>query len=123
MPRPDYEEEGWWATYGQIVDELRERAQFPKVAPPPRDAWDDMAATAGLRVADRETVEVSIPLDGGPEQHWDWLTIHVHRGLYGALEQPAREEFRERVLESLRTEHPTGGTQLSRSADFYRMTR
>lgn len=79
-----------------------------------------MAVAAGLRVVDRTTVEVCMALDG-PEQHWDWLSAHAHRGLYNALDGPAQEEFRDRVLESLRTEHPTGGTQLLTNADFYRM--
>jgi len=60
-------------------------------------------------MVDRATVEVCIPLDG-PEQHWDWLLAHAHRGLYNALDEQAQEKFRERVLQSLRTETPSGGT-------------
>lgn len=119
VPGPG-DNEGWWAAYGRIVDEFRERAQFPKATPPPRELWDEMAVAAGLRVVDRTTVEVCMALDGR-EQHWDWLSAHTHRGLYNALDEQAKEEFRERVLESLRTEHPTGGTQLLTNADFYRM--
>jgi SAM-dependent methyltransferase len=121
VPGPGHTE-GWWVPYGQILDEFRERAQFPKSPPLPRDLWDEMAVTAGLRLVDRATVDVCITLDG-PEQHWDWLLAHSHRGFYNALDEQAQDEFRERVLQSLRTEHPTGGTQLLTNADFYRMTK
>jgi len=112
--------EGWWAAYGEILDEFRARAQFPKATPPPRELWDEMAVTAGLKIVDRATVDVCIPLDG-PEKHWDWLLAHSHQGLYNALDGLAQEKFRERVLQSLLTEHPTGGSQLLTNADFYRM--
>ncbi len=120
VPGPD--NEGWWVAYGHILDEFRERAQFPKATPLPTDLWQKMAVTAGLRIVDRATVDVCIGLDG-PEQHWDWLLAHAHRGLYDALDRQAQQEFRERVLQSLRTEHPTGGTQLLTDADFYRMAK
>jgi len=121
VPGPG-DSEGWWVPYGQILDEFRERAQFSKATPFPTGLWGDMAVAAGLTVVDKLTVEVCLPLDG-PEQHWDWLVTHAHRGLYNALDRPAQEELRERVLQSLRTEHPTGGTELLTNADFYRMTK
>jgi len=119
VPGPG-DNEGWWVAYGQILDDFRGRAQFPKATPLPRELWDEMAVAAGLRMVDRATVDVCIPLDG-PEQHWDWLLAHAHRGLFNALDGQDQEKFRERVLQSLRTEHPTGGTQLLTNADFYRM--
>ncbi len=73
-----------------------------------------------LRVVQRETVPISLPLTG-PGQHWEWLLAHSHRGLYDALDEAGRENFRETVLRSLQEEHPSAGYDLLAEADFYRM--
>lgn len=120
VPGPAHHE-GWWAAYGRIIDEFRGAAHMPVAAVPPSERWDEMAAAAGFRRVDRSTVDVRLPLEG-PEQHWDWLLVHSHRGLYNALDAGNQEEFRSRVLQSLRADHPAGGTELITNADFYRMS-
>lgn len=112
--------DGWWEEYAEIVDEYRRRAQLPPRDTVPVERWVDLASAAGLRVVERATVEVSLPLESS-EQHWQWLLAHSHRGLYDALDEPAREEFHERVLQSLGDVHPSGGTSLITDADFYKM--
>ncbi len=112
--------DGWWGTYAQIVDEFRRRTQLPLRETVPVERWDDLASAAGLRVIERTTVEIALPLES-PEQHWQWLLAHSHRGLYDALDEPGRRELHERVLESLCDEHPSRGLSLIREADFYKM--
>ncbi len=117
LERPD----GWWATYMDIVGEFRRRTEIPAREPVPAERWEDLASAAGLRVTERETVEISLPLES-PEQHWQWLLTHAHRGLYDALDEPGRRCFHDRVLQSLVDEHPSGGMSLIVDADFYKMS-
>jgi trans-aconitate methyltransferase len=112
--------DGWWEAYAGIVDEYRRRAQLPPRDTVPVERWADLASTAGLRVVERTTVKIELPLES-PEQHWQWLLAHSHRGLYDALDEPGREELHERVLQSLGDEHPSHGTSLITDADFYKM--
>jgi SAM-dependent methyltransferase len=112
--------EGWWVAYARIVDEYRRRAQLPPRETGLSEGWADLAPAAGLRAVERAAVEIVLPLES-PEQHWQWLLAHSHRGLYEALDEPEREGFHERVLHSLDDEHPSGGTSLIVDADFYKM--
>lgn len=110
----------WWRTYALIVDEYRRRTQLPPRETVPMEGWADLASAAGLRVIERTTMEFSLPLES-PEQHWQWLLQHSHRGLYDALDEPERRELHERVLQSLGDEHPSRGMSLITDADFYKM--
>lgn len=112
--------DGWWGTYAEIVDEYRRRTQLPPRETVPMERWADLASAAGLRVIERATMEISLPLES-PEQHWQWLLEHSHRGLCDALDEPGRRELHERVLQSLGDEHPSGGMALITDADFYKM--
>lgn len=112
--------DGWWGEYAQIVDEYRRRAQLPLRETVPVEGWADLASAAGLQVIERTTVEIALPLES-PEQHWQWLLAHSHRGVYDALDEPGRKELHERVLHSLSDEHPSGGMSLITDADFYKM--
>jgi ubiquinone/menaquinone biosynthesis C-methylase UbiE len=120
VPGPGMQE-GWWAKYNSIVEDFRSQARLGDRMVVPGGSWDELAAAAGLRVVQRETVPIALPLTG-PGQHWEWLLAHSHRGLYDALEEAARENFRETVLRSLQEEHPSAGHDLLADADFYRMT-
>ncbi len=113
--------EGWWARYMDIVAEYRRRTEIPAREPVRAERWADLASAAGLRVTERATVEISLPLES-PEQHWQWLLAHAHRGLYDALDEPGRRGLHERVLQSLVDEHPCGGTSLIVDTDFYKMS-
>jgi len=113
-------QEGWWAKYNSVVDHFRSIANLGDRAVVPGGSWDELAAAAGLRVVQRETVPISLPLSG-PGQHWEWLLAHSHRGLYDALDEAAREDFHKTVLRSLQEEHPSAGCDLLAEADFYRM--
>jgi ubiquinone/menaquinone biosynthesis C-methylase UbiE len=114
--------EGWWAQYNSIVDEFRSRANLPVPPVVTGGSWDELAAAAGLRVVQRETLPVALRLTG-PGQHWEWLLAHSHRGLYDALDEAARDNFRETVLRSLQEDHPSAGAHLLADADFYRMAK
>jgi trans-aconitate methyltransferase len=115
-------QEGWWAKYNSVVDHFRSKANLQDRAVVPGSSWDELAAAGGLRVVQRETVPIALPLTG-PRQHWEWLLAHSHRSLYDALDEAARENFRKTVLRSLQEEHPTAGYDLLAEADFYRMAR
>jgi ubiquinone/menaquinone biosynthesis C-methylase UbiE len=119
VPGPE-RSEGWRCLYLQIVDEYRRRAQLPPRETVPVERWADLASAAGLRVAERVTVQIALPLES-LDQHWRWLTAHSHRGLYDALDEPGRREFQERVLQSFGDEHPSGGMSLITDVDFYKM--
>jgi hypothetical protein len=80
--------------------------------------WEERAGRVGLRHVGRTGTEVSFPVDG-PEAHWSWLMSHGNRWLYDALAPVDRDAFRERVLRSLREDHPSGGTDLIAGAEFY----
>jgi hypothetical protein len=77
---------------------------------------------AGLRVVARTNVEIVLPLEG-PEQYWSWLLAHSLQGLHDALDETNRWALHDRVVSSLREDHPAGGRQLVVGADFYRMTK
>lgn len=111
---------GWWAAYGRIVDEFTRRVR--DVASSEPVPWERRADRAGLRHAGRAATEVSFPVDG-PEAYWSWLMSHGNRWLYDALPPADREVFRERVLHSLRADHPTGGTNLIAGAEFHRVVK
>ena len=119
VPGPGMQE-GWWAKYNSVVDDFRSKANLPDRAVVPGGSWDELAAAASLRVVQRETVPIALPLTG-PSQHWEWLLAHSHRGLYDALDEAARENFRDTVLRSLEEEHPSAGCELLAEAEFYRM--
>lgn len=119
VPGPGMQE-GWWASYNSVVDHFRSLANLGDRAVVPGGSWDELAAAAGLRVVQRETVPISLPLTG-PGQHWEWLLVHSHRSLYDALDDAGRENFRETVLRLLDEEHPSAGYDLLAEADFYRM--
>ena len=119
VPGPGMQE-GWWAKYNSVVDQFRSMANLGDRAVVPGGSWDELAAAAGLRVVQRETVPISLPLTG-PGQHWEWLLAHSHRSLYDALDEAGRENFSETVLRSLHEEHPSAGYDLLAEADFYRM--
>lgn len=121
VPGPGMQE-GWWAKYNSVVDDFRSKANLQDRAVVPPGSWGELAAAAGLRVVQRETVTIALPLTG-PRQHWEWLMAHSHSGLYDALDEAARENFRETVLRSLQEEHPSAGYDLLAEADFYRMAR
>ena len=111
---------GWWAAYGRIVDEFARRVR--DVVPHEPVTWEERADRAGLGYVGRMATEVSFPLDG-PEAHWAWLMSHGNRWLYDALDPADREAFRERVLRSLREDHPAGGTELIAGAEFHRVAK
>lgn len=119
IPRTD-RVDGWWAQYAQMVDEFRARTQLPPRDAVPVEGWVDLASAAGLRVVDRTTVEIELPVES-PEQHWQWLLAHSLRGLYDALDEPGRRELRERVLHGLSDKHPSRGMTLISDAEFYKM--
>lgn len=112
---------GWWASYGQVVDEFTQRIP-PRPTNGPARSLADCAEHAGLHAEGRWNTEVSFPVEG-PEAHWDWLMSHGSRWLYEALEPADRAEFRDRVLRTLREDHPTGGTRIIAGAEFHRYTR
>jgi len=119
VPGPGMQE-GWWAKYNSVVDDFRFKANLQDRAVVSGILWDELATAAGLRVVQRQTVPIALPLTG-PSQHWEWLLAHSHRGLYDALDEPGRENFRETVLRLLEEEHPSAGCDLLAEADFYRM--
>ncbi|MCC8250640.1 class I SAM-dependent methyltransferase [Saccharothrix luteola] len=107
---------GWWAAYGRIVDEFARRVgEVARHAPV---TWEERAGRVGLRHVGRTVSEVSFPVDG-PEAYWSWLMSHGNRWLYDALAPGDRDAFRERVLRSLREDHPSGGRDLIAGAEFY----
>lgn len=112
---------GWWASYGQVVDEFTQRLP-PRPGGGSTGSLPECAERAGLREEGRWNTEVSFPVEG-PEAHWSWLMSHGNRWLYDALPPADREEFRTRVLRSLREDHPTGGTRIIAGARFHRYTK
>lgn len=117
---------GWWAGYGSIVAEFT--ARLPDGVPPglaeapDHDGWERMLTDAGVELVDAATEEVDLPIDG-PEAHWRWLMSHGNRWLHDALGEPDRAEFRARVLDSLRRDHPAEGERLIAGADFLRIAK
>jgi hypothetical protein len=102
---------GWWGAYAQIVDEYRRRIHLPLRETVPVEGWADLASDAGLRLIERTTVEIELPLES-PEQHWQWLLAHSLRGLYDAVDEPGRGELHERALRPVSDDHPPGGASL-----------
>lgn len=121
VPGPGMQQ-GWWAKYNSVVDQFRPKANLPDRAVVPGRSWHELAAAAGFRVTQTQTVTIALPL-AGPEQHWEWLLTHSHRTLYDALDKEAQEDFRVTVLRSLREDHPSAGYDLLAEADFYRMAK
>jgi SAM-dependent methyltransferase len=129
----------WWIRYGEIVDEYTARldggpAPEADAAPVPADmpvetqpehTHDDAAAELeriGLRPAGHTHAEIDLPIDG-PEAYWQWLQMHGNQWIHDALGESDRAEFRRRVLDSLRDDHPAGGKRLIAGAVFERLVR
>ncbi len=117
---------GWWAAYGGIVAEFT--ARLPGGTPPgmaeapDHDGWERMQTDAEMELVDAAAEEVDLPIDR-PEAHWRWLMSHGNRWLHDALGEPDRAEFRTRVLDSLRRDHPAKGERLIAGADFLRIAK
>lgn len=117
---------GWWVRYGEIFAEFRRTGNIE--APAGMDTefsaegLYSAADSAGFDQPSRRDEQAHLPLSG-PEQYWDWLLSHGNRWLYDALDSDTREQFRSRVLASLREDHPTGGRTLDAGATFYRLRR
>ncbi|ONI80682.1 hypothetical protein ALI22I_46355 [Saccharothrix sp. ALI-22-I] len=102
------------------MDEFVRRIRDPEPHEPV--TWSSRADRAGLHHSSHTTTEVSMPIDG-PEAHWAWLMSHGNRWLYDALDPVDRAALRERVLRSLREDHPAGGTRLIAGAEFHRIVK
>jgi SAM-dependent methyltransferase len=132
----------WWVRYGEIVDEYAatlDTAPVPEAetAPVPadvavpadadpadhahQDAVDELARI-GLRAAGHTHAEIDLPVDG-PDAYWRWLLMHGNQWLYDLFSESDREEFRSRVLDSLRNQHPAHGERLIAGAVFERLER
>lgn len=128
----------WWIRYGEILDEYTatlgiapapeaEAAPIPAdvVADPAEQAHQDAVAAferIGLRSAGHTHAEVDLPIDG-PDAYWRWLLMHGNQWLYDLFSEADREEFRARVLDSLRNQHPAHGKRLIAGAVFERLER
>jgi hypothetical protein len=91
----------------------------------PEHTHDDAAAELeriGLRPAGHTHAEIDLPIDG-PEAYWQWLQMHGNQWIHDALGESDRAEFRRRVLDSLRDDHPAGGKRLIAGAVFERLVR
>jgi SAM-dependent methyltransferase len=143
-PGPCPAADEWWQRYGDIVFEFVDRMTDRQWLGPESEAVDDPADLSveapaepahphhhdaaelwerfGLRWMDHALVQTDIPM-AGPEAYWQWLQMHGNQWIHDALSEPDRDEFRQRVIDSLRDHHPAGGTRLIAGALFERLVR